>query len=109
MEKDQIAPVLLVRPGQESNRLLELISENCCVKKKCGSEMCGGRQASTLSKLLRKRHPSTRYPLSPAQCTNGSPQPYPIVSFADFRRRSSRFFVTCTERAIHRAIDCKDA
>ena len=27
MEKDQIAPVLLVRPGQESNRLLELISE----------------------------------------------------------------------------------
>src|SRR6266550_5519974 len=79
------------------------------MKKRCGSEMCGGRQASTLSKLLRKRHPSTRYPLSPAQCTNGSPQPYPIVSFADFRRRSSRFFVTCTERAIHRAIDCKDA
>src|SRR5438477_3203431 len=27
MEKDQIAPVLLVRPGQESNPLLELISE----------------------------------------------------------------------------------
>ena len=25
--KGQIAPVLLVRPGQESNRLLELISE----------------------------------------------------------------------------------
>jgi len=63
MEKDQIAPVLLVRPGQESNRLLELISENCCVKKKCGSEMCGGRQASTLSRLLRKRHPRTFWPL----------------------------------------------
>src|SRR5438552_18715818 len=37
--------------------------------------MCGGRQAGTLSKLLRKRHPSTRYPLSPAQCANEKP-PY---------------------------------
>src|SRR5438874_2139101 len=26
-----------------------------------------------------------------------SPELYPIVSFADFRRRSRRFFVTCTE------------
>src|SRR5439155_15282770 len=25
-------------------------------------EMCGGRQAGTLSKLLRKRHPSTKIP-----------------------------------------------
>ena len=30
-------------------------------------------------------------------CIPVHPQLYPIVSFADFRRRSRRFFVTCTE------------
>ena len=44
---------------RDSNRLLDLISEidRLLQKKRCGSELCGGRQASTLSKLLRKRHP----------------------------------------------------
>jgi|SRR5207253_5473696 len=32
------------------------------MKKRCGSKMCGGRQAGTLSKLLRKRHPNRKYP-----------------------------------------------
>src|SRR5438876_9803992 len=31
------------------------------MKKRCGSEMCGGKQAGTVSKLLRKRHPSTAH------------------------------------------------
>src|SRR5438094_7701963 len=30
-----------------------------CMKKRCGSKMCGVRQAGALSKLLRKRHPRT--------------------------------------------------
>jgi len=45
---------------QDSNRLLDIFSEvnRLLHEKSCGSEMCDEKQASTLSKLLRKRHPS---------------------------------------------------
>ena len=45
---------------QDSNRLFDIFSEvnRLLHEKSCGSEMCDEKQASTLSKLLRKRHPS---------------------------------------------------